>query len=168
MFSILKSTRGENLDKAYPTIPIPNTNYGTNNQYNNFPPMMNDGRSVMASWQPGAVVNENLLKENGIQSNWQYRRYLTHNGDHIRERLFQDSLSDIGYTLRNEHPDIGNIYETPKLYESTKEVVSHRQATESDLKNIYLSREQLQSQMVIPSMTQEELVRLKQGNPVSQ
>ena len=152
---------GQSLDKAYPMLPLANEGYQSNNQYERFPPLMSDGRSMMASWQPGAVINEVLLQQNGIQSNWQYRNFMTRNSESIRANLLRDAMNDVGYSIRNENPEIGQIFETPKVYGSFHEPISHRQAAPSDLKDIYMSREQLQAKQVVPSITQAELVKLR-------
>ena len=72
-----------NVDIAYPiikeTIPKSSLGYNTNNKYPEFPPLMSDGRSIISSYQPETVVNTELLHRNGIQTNWQYRKYLTEN-----------------------------------------------------------------------------------------
>ena len=43
---------------------------------------MADGRNY-ATWQQDAVVNERIQRQEGIQSNWQYRQYLQKNGAQI-------------------------------------------------------------------------------------
>ena len=55
---------------------------GSNNIHFGYPPIMNDGRNY-ASWQPGAVINEQIRKDENITTNWQYRKYLTDNADSI-------------------------------------------------------------------------------------
>lgn len=117
---------------------------------------MQDGRSVMATLGPESQIDGTLLRKEGIQSNWQYRQYLVANSDTIREKMFMDSLSDVGFSK-------GAVYNTdirpPQMYGSVNDKVSHLQAMPSDLKETYLTREQLQDRMVVPSMTQEQLVR---------
>jgi hypothetical protein len=91
----------------------------------------------------------------GIQSNWQYRLYMTENGDKIRDKMFTDSLSHI-----NNH-NVGSnntLHASPHMYASVHEPVSHYQAMPSDLRETYLTREQLQDRLVVPSLTQAELV----------
>ena len=164
----LRTSGGQSVYSAYGSMQIPADQYQTNNQYPNFPPKMNDGRAVLASWQPGAVVNEAMMKESGIQSNWQYRRFLVENGDEIRRKNFMYACNDTGYFIRNE--DIGmevpNSYSGPALYNSIDEPVKHAGAMASDLKQSYLSREQLEARRVIPTMTQDELIK-KWGNVVA-
>ena len=166
MFGFIKSGKGQTLTQAYPEVNLPNTGYNANNQYNKFPPLMNDGRSVLASWQPGAVVNESILKKEGIQSNWQYRQYMTTNSNALREQMHHDALNDVGYTMRNEMEAVGGGgFKGPKVYSSIEEPVSHVQAMPSDLKANYLSREQLQSKMNVQTFTQEQLMQQWQNQP---
>ena len=151
---------GQNLTDAYPQPQHSRTDgYQTNNQYTNFPPIMNDGRSIVASWQPGAVVNEILVQQNGIQSNWQYRRYLMNNSNDIRDNLWKEALNDVGYSVRNESSS--QLFQTPKVYGSLNEPTSHRNADPSDLKDIYLNRQQLEARRIVPSMTQDEMIRMR-------
>jgi hypothetical protein len=62
----------EKIDSAYPiikeTIPLSSRGYHTNNKYPEFPPLMSDGRSVVASWQPEATINADLIQSNNIKS----------------------------------------------------------------------------------------------------
>ena len=70
----------EEIDSAYPiikeTVPLSARGYHTNNKYPEFPPLMSDGRSIVASWQPEATTNADLIQNNNIESNWEYRKYL--------------------------------------------------------------------------------------------
>ena len=43
-------SQAQPLSSAYPTIDLPTHGYQSNNQHENFPPIMNDGRSIVASW----------------------------------------------------------------------------------------------------------------------
>jgi len=57
-------------DIAYQTqsnsLPPSALGYHTHNKYEGFPPLMSDGRTVTASFQPEAVLNEHLLRETGV------------------------------------------------------------------------------------------------------
>jgi hypothetical protein len=161
MFSYTPTSKALSVYDAYPNMHLPSVTYQSNNKYSNFPPIMNDGRSVHASWQPGAVVNEIIRKDNNIQSNWQYRRYLVENAEEIKSHNFKQACNDVGYYVRNEHQEIDNRsgHLPPKIYESFTEPISHRGASSSDLKDVYLTKEQLQAKQVIPSMTQAEIMK---------
>lgn len=143
---------------AYPNISL-KSEYQLNSQYRDFPPLTNDGRNVNASWQPGAVVNEHLIQKNKITSNWEYRKYLTHNADQIRSELFEASLNDTGYTIRNENPSVNTEFKSPAVYGSFQNPIGHRFSQNSDLQNVYLSREQLYSKRIVPSVTQDVLIK---------
>ena len=68
---------------------------GSNNIHFNFPPIMADGRNY-ASWQPDAVVNQRIQKEENIHSNWSYRQYLQNNGTKIMNYNNMEACYDLG------------------------------------------------------------------------
>jgi hypothetical protein len=158
---MISSLNGQSIYEVYPQIDIPSVAYKSNNKYANFPPIMNDGRAVMASWQPNAVVDEVIRKDNRITSNWQYRRYLTKNAEEIRSHNFKQACNDIGYYIRNENKDLDRsiAMNPPHTYKNVNEPIQHIGATTSDMKELYLTKEQLQSRQVVPSITQDELMR---------
>lgn len=148
MFSYL--TEHDKIENPTPT----KLGYSSNNIYDGFPPLMEDGRTITASHQPEAVLNNYLLKDTGINSNWEYRRYLTNNSTQIVSQNRLSSMNDVGYVKRYE--DVASNFSTPKIQHSYVE----SEPQKSDLKNIYLSREQLNSKLVAPEMTQYELLKL--------
>ena len=154
------SYQPESLSSAYPvikeTVPQSALGYNTNNKYPQFPPLMSDGRSVTASWQPEAIINADLIESNGIKSNWQYRRYLTQNSQQIMEYNFRESSNDVGYYKRPiEVPSIqsdivsGSGY-APYRYKSVLDKEKPFGYSSSDLKELYLSREQLNARKIAP------------------
>jgi len=148
------------LHMAYPTILLnQKPHYQLNNKYNDFPPLMNDGRSLTTTWQSDTVTNEHLQQSANIKSNWEYRRYLTQNAKQLQTDLLSQSLNDVGYTVRNETPHLNQTFQSPIIYKSFHNPIRHRFSEDSDLKNTYLSREQLQEKRVVPSVSQEQLFR---------
>ena len=134
--------------------------YNTNNKYPTFPPLMSDGRAVLASHQPEAVLNDHLIKSNGIESNWQYRRYLTKNATSIMKENFADSCNDNGYYKRfSTEKEDTTWYSSPHLYSSAVDSEKPKGFTTSDLKETYLSREQLNARKISPVITQDQLLR---------
>lgn len=129
---------------------------GSNNIHFNFPPIMADGRNF-ASWQPGAVVNEKIRQESGIKSNWQYRKYLMENADQIIKynQLGACEQSSGGVVNYGGEEKLNG---SPFLYNSYLENSQPFGYENSDLKNSYLSRQQLQERMVTPVITQEQLI----------
>ena len=120
---------------------------GSNNIHFNFPPIMADGRNF-ASWQPEAVINNRIREKERIHSNWEYRQYLTNNARQIMKYNNKEACYYLGL---NSH--IQNTEATPNvpiLFKSNEDV--HYNYQKSDLKNPYLTREQLESRMVSPKI----------------
>jgi hypothetical protein len=158
----------QNYHNAYPEIDGSQKSklgYHTNNQYDGFPPLMSDGRAITASYQPEAVLNNYLLKETGVTSNWEYRRYLTNQAKDIMKYNCIQSANDAGYYRRyiNDNGTTENPYSTPYIFPSYVDTSKPVGYQTSDLKEIYLSREQLQARMVAPEITQEQLQRQRQN-----
>jgi hypothetical protein len=154
------SNTPETLQSAYPiikeTVPQSSLGYNTNNKYPQFPPLMSDGRSVTATWQPESIINADLIQSNGIKSNWQYRRYLTKNSQEIMEYNFRESSNDVGYYKRhNDLPNmqsnkVSDINQTPYAYKSFLDETTPIGYTSSNLKENYLTREQLNARKIAP------------------
>ena len=141
------------------SIPESKLGYATNNVYNGIPANMTDSRSLIASYQPETILNQNLIKQSGIQSNWEYRKYLTENSQKIAQENFREACNDVGYTERftpNERGYKNDTHNTPSnylLYKDQSTIINEK----SDLKNLYLSRDELNSKFQPVTMTQDEL-----------
>jgi hypothetical protein len=118
--------------------------YGTNNQY--LPPRMEDGRSLNSSYE--TIVNDNLLKKNGIKSNWEYRQYLTHNAKEVMQYNFIEACNETGCVFQPSPQN--NNTNSPFLFKSYDDNTKPYGYQDSDLKQIYLTREQLNSKKVVP------------------
>ena len=159
MFSTLNNP--EYVKCAYPTvnetIPPSSLGYHSNSKYDGFPALMSDGRPVTASYQSDAVLNDYLLKQSNVQSNWEYRQYLIKNGAEIIKFNSVEAANDSGYYKR--YIDFDSTYSSPYVYPSFVDTNKPVGYETSDLKEKYLSREQLQSRMVSPQITQEQLLQ---------
>jgi hypothetical protein len=153
---------------ALQELPPSSRGYAANNMYPGFPPLMSDGRALIASWQPEAIENNHLLKMSGVNSNWEYRKYLTHNAPAIIQQNFAEAANDCGYSEINKKPHsaylpifagIPKKYTTPAYYNSYVEPEKGSGIFESDLKANYLSREQLSARTVTPVISQSELLQ---------
>lgn len=163
------SVQPENLKSAYPiikeTVPKSSLGYATNNKYPEFPPLMSDGRAVTASWQPEAIINADLIETNNIKSNWEYRQYLTRNANQIMQYNFRESSNDVGYFKKHidihsiQSNNVQGIKNAPYLYSSVLDNAKPFGYPASDLKDMYLSREQLDSRKISPVVTQAELLQ---------
>jgi hypothetical protein len=144
------SSEPSSYECAYPpvkeTLPQSALGYHANNKYDGFPPLMSDGRTITASYQPEAVLNNHLLKEIGVETNWQYRQYLMKNSKDIIQYNRLQTATDAGYFKRYGDEE-STAYSSP-IVVTDKPI----KQVENDLKQIYLSREQLQAKMVAPQL----------------
>ena len=128
---------------------------GSNNIHFNFPPIMQDGRTY-SSYQPEAVVNQRIQEVNNINTNWKYRQFLTQNANQIMQFNTTEACYTLGLSphyATNATPS-SNV---PFLYKSTFDTSSPGFGyPTSDLKNPYLSRQQLEARMISPSITMND------------
>jgi hypothetical protein len=55
-----------------------------NNIHFDYPALMSDGRNY-STWQPTAVLNDQIRKKENIKTNWDYREYLQKNANSIMD-----------------------------------------------------------------------------------
>jgi hypothetical protein len=136
--------------------------YQSNNLYDNFPPLMSDGRTIIASYQPDAITNEQLLKDNGIQTNWEYRKYLQTNAREIMQKNCMSMSNDIGYVRRYDGDN--SVKNVPYTFKNANQrVVGLPGYSDSDLKSMYLTREELNSRTNTATMpeTQQNILKYR-------
>jgi hypothetical protein len=150
MFSFLSNS--QNVEENFPKSTL---GYGANSVYPGFPPIMMDGRALVASYQPEAVLNDALKNELNIKSNWEYRNYLTKNAKDIMSYNYRESSNDVGYFKR--YQDSPKEYNVPYMYPSFISSETPNGYQTSDLKQTYLSREQLNARKVAPVIKKEDL-----------
>jgi len=150
--------------------------YSANNVYPGFPPLMADGRSLIACWQPEAVENNQLVKNSGIKTNWEYRKYLTKNADSIMHRNFQEAANDMGYYTRGEYvPQSSNFTpmfspynlntSSPAMYNSATQAeipFAGIALAESDIKKDYMARTHTMK-MESPILSERDFMRMVGG-----
>jgi hypothetical protein len=136
---------------------VSNLNYGANNQYKGFPPKMSDSRSLVSSSQPVSVTDFYLKNNtNTNNSNWVYREYLKNNASDIQRDMQRKSLNDVGYyqrfiqNINNEALTATPII--PYLYSSIFDNSKPFGHQDSDVKQIYLTREQLNARLMTPKI----------------
>jgi len=124
---------------------------GSNNIDFNFPPILSDGR-LYCSWQPDAVVNERIQKQEGIRSNWQYRQFLQNNGAQIMNYNTQEACYTLGldpHVSSGSTPSDNVPYTFKGTFDTGRPGFGY---CNSDLKNPYISREQLNARLIAPSI----------------
>lgn len=133
---------------------------GSNNIHFDFPPIMMDGRNF-ADWQPGAVINEKIREDAGIKTNSDYRRFLINNADRII-KYNQLQACDQCCSCPAVYGAPQNTG-TPYLYKSCSDSSIPFGYETSDLKNQYLTRQELAARLNVPILTQDQM--LKMGYP---
>jgi hypothetical protein len=122
---------------------------------------MNDGRNF-SGWQPGNAVNESIRRSENIKTNWDYRRYLTTNADQIMNINRIDVVNMSGHgTFEVNAYEQENQRNVPFMYATIMDSREPFGYVQSDLKETYLSREALQSRMVAPEITQEQVLEFQ-------
>jgi hypothetical protein len=101
-----------------------------NNIHTDSPAIMADGRTY-SNWQPCAVINENIRKREHINTNWDYRNYLQSHANSIMSLDRRNACEQTGCT-----PIHNKLSLTPP----------------TDLQKIYLSRQQLEDEIVITTL----------------
>ena len=135
---------------------------GSNNIYFGSPPLMTDGRNY-ASWQPEAVINKTLQEKSGINSNWEYRKYLVDNADSImkfNQVESCDQCCSCPAVYGNNQP----IPRTPYLFKSCTDSTQPYGYENSNLKKEYLTREQLESRLSAPKLSQYQYLEQRIQN----
>ena len=132
----------------------------SNNIHFDFPPIMADGRNY-ANWQPGSVLSDRIRQENHITSNNAYRKYMIENADTLIKMNQLNAVEQCtGIAVRYDTglPVSQNM---PYVFKSTSDM-SQAQTfgyEHSDLKQQYLTKTELESRMITPVLTQEQLMR---------
>ena len=126
----------------------------SNNIHFDFPPLMSDGRNF-TNWNPAVVINEQMRRQYGIESNNDYRQFLMANADKIIERNRHEACDQCG-ACEKQWKKTPRTDKHEYLYNTCHEKKAPYGYEESDLKASYLSREQLQAQMNAPIMSQSE------------
>ena len=114
---------------------------GSNNIYYTAPPLMSDGRNY-TRWVPGRKIDQEIKKQMDINSNNSYRQFLISHANNIINYNQQQACNSCGccpYFDNNE-----NTPNTPFIFEECLEKIKPFGYEDSNLKNLYLSRERLQ------------------------
>ena len=96
-------------------------------------PLMSDGRSF-STWEQPINMDLYLQSNANINNNWSYRKYLTENASAIIKLNQQSCIEKSTFPIQNKI--------MPESYYN------------SNLKNLYLSREELQNKRIAPTIFQ--------------
>ena len=126
-----------------------------NNIHNDFPPLMNDS-TLFTDWNTCCKTNDKLKKSNGIDNNYNYRQWLINNGNTVMKTNRMNA-----YNNANVKPNINSMFQKSNKY-IFRDCNDKRQPLgyeTSDLKEIYLSKQELNEKLTAPIMTQYDLIK---------
>jgi hypothetical protein len=124
-----------------------------NNTYYTIEPQQHFQGNNYSLWQPEAVTNKKIQTDAGLSSNWKYRQYMQQNANQIMKYNTMESINASGnnpYSILNT----AQINTSPYLYKNTHDTNNPIYGfRNSDLKQDFMRKEQLQSRMVAPSIS---------------
>ena len=126
---------------------------GSNNIHFKDPALMSDSR-LFTQFGSTCKANNSLKKDLGLNSNYDYRQYLINNGLNIMGSNFNSVKECSTKSCHNPNTYYNNKY----LFKSCDDQTQPYGYETSDLKKLYLSRNQLQSQLSGPILSQEQLL----------
>ena len=132
---------------------------GTNNTYTSAPPLMSDKR-MFTYYDPNNTLNERVMTENNIQTNYEYRQYLTKHGDTIVRQNQEDACNECGgcpYSETNKQMNSEGKY----LFKGSSDLTIPYGYEASDMKSYYLDKQSLDSRMHTSVLTQGQLMQLR-------
>ena len=117
-----------------------------NNQYYT----MDMTNPVSPSWQPQAYVNNKILQDGNITSNWKYRQYIQNNANQIMKYNTMEAVNASGnnpYYGTDLSQSSANV---PQLYSSLQ---TPSVTPDSDLKRDFLNKQRMSARMISPSIS---------------
>ena len=132
-----------------------------NNICESYPPLVEDGR-LYTNYNTASELNKRLKQSNNIQDNNSYRAFLTQNAKNIIEQNRREACNQVGICKYGSNLRVSN--NGKYLYKSCQDKTQPFGYETSDLKNMYLTRQDLQSRMSAPLMSQQELLRIPKAN----
>lgn len=133
---------------------------GSNNIHHDFPPMMSDGRNYTI-WSPACVHNQQFIQASGIQSNFEYRQYLMKHADLVMADNRKSACNECGRCIQGYGNKNGMQNPAKYLFQGVSDTNQPYGYENSDLKNMYLSRETLQSRLYAPTLSQYDYLVMR-------
>jgi len=122
---------------------------GSNNIHFDKPPKMSDGRNY-SSHEPVATINNDIKQNANITTNWEYRKHLQDNAKEIMKHNGMESCYALGISVK-PMTSVRVSNGVPILFDNSADERSPPNGS-SDLKNMYMSREQLNARVIAPSI----------------
>jgi hypothetical protein len=118
-----------------------------NNVYKSFPGIMEDSR-LFTDYNSNAVLNKSMRDLNKIKSNEDYRKYLTNNAQSIINQNLETATFENNCNVMMKLDSENKNH--PHLYHTTLDKKNPIGYEESNLKNMYLSRQELNIKKMSP------------------
>ena len=125
---------------------------GSNNIHSDYPALMSDGR-FGTNYDPSCENNDRIVNGNNIRTNYQYRQFLIHNAGKLMS-MNKDEACDQCGVCKYGAP-LQGVYNGKYIYRSAIDRITPYGYETSDLKNVYLSRQALESRLEAPLMSQQ-------------
>jgi hypothetical protein len=132
----------------------------SNNIHDNFPALMSSG-NLYTDYKSACKTNNQIKEKNSIKSNYQYRQWLINNAESVMKSNSIAACNQCCGSMNNFTPQPQS---QKYLYKSCSDNTKPFGYESSDLKNLYLSREQLQGRLTAPIVTQNELIKMGMPN----
>lgn len=127
---------------------------GSNNIHFNIPPLMSDGRHY-TTFDPSCKANTELRDSLGIKNNYQYRQWLINNSKSVAKQNKKLACNETSQCI----VEAAQVPSQQKyLFKNCADNSRPYGYENSDLKNLYFSRHALQSKLVAPILTQEQIL----------
>ena len=118
---------------------------GTNNINTNFPPFMDDSR-LFSDYYSSVLNDEMLKRNNNVKNNSDYRHYLQINAQSIISNNQLNACNECSVCPYYSKTNLEINKLTPYIFDHTLSNIRPYGYETSDLKELYLSRQQLDSQ----------------------
>jgi len=130
----------------------------SNNMYPDYPPFMSDARSF-TPYESNEIINKKIKSKYNIQSNYDYRMFLTRNGNDIISQNQINACDQCGFCQYAKLNEINsNQIHNKYLYKGITDNTQPYGYESSDLKKQYIDKQSLQSRLYTPLLNQDQLL----------
>ena len=130
----------------------------SHNMYYDYPALMSDARSF-TPYESNEVMNKKIKNKYDIKTNYDYRMFLTRNGNDIISKNQYNACDQCGFCQYGKLNEINtNTINNKYLYKGTADNTIPYGYESSDLKSLYVDKQSLQSRMYTPLLSQDQLV----------
>lgn len=124
-----------------------------NNQFYTLASTHMTGLPNYSAYQPEALTNTQLQKQNNIKSSWKYRQYLQRNARDIMKYNTVEYIQSSGNNPYIMVPNNISTTNVPHRFKGVHDTSSPAFGlNDSDLKHNYMTKERINARMIAPSI----------------